>query len=192
MNREIIKPGFLRRQHGTQPLRQLFHSIPNLRFFHSGGGDASSKQGGTVRAGAARETPRHSLRVGLGVTVAFLVMQVAAPLAPALNSWKAAEGLLKTRWAKEVSPGNALPEYPRPQMVRSRWLNLNGLWDCAVAARSAPRPQHYDGQILVPFPLEAPLSGVMKPLWSSPIRKRASCRLRSMPVLFPARSRSRL
>ena len=47
------------------------------------------------------------------------------------QDWKPCEGPLKTRWAKDVSPDNALPEYPRPQMVRKDWLNLNGLWDLA-------------------------------------------------------------
>ena len=43
------------------------------------------------------------------------------------DEWKSVDGPLKTRWAKDVSPGKALPEYPRPQMVRKDWLNLNGL-----------------------------------------------------------------
>jgi hypothetical protein len=51
-------------------------------------------------------------------------------------------GPLLTRWAKDVTPDRALPEYPRPQMVRPRWLNLNGLWDYAVTAREAPRRAH--------------------------------------------------
>ena len=37
-----------------------------------------------------------------------------------------------TRWAAEVNPTNALPEYPRPQLVRDDWLNLNGLWDYSI------------------------------------------------------------
>ena len=35
---------------------------------------------------------------------------------------------LITRWAKEVSPTNALPEYPRPSLVRANWQSLKGLW----------------------------------------------------------------
>jgi hypothetical protein len=46
--------------------------------------------------------------------------------------WKIPSGApLLTRWAKEVSPSNPLPEYPRPQLVREDWLNLNGLWEFA-------------------------------------------------------------
>ena len=69
-----------------------------------------------------------------------------------------------TRWAKEVSPEKAHPEYPRPQMVREDWLNLNGLWDYAIKPKDAAKPDSFDGQILVPFPVESALSGVMKPV----------------------------
>jgi len=67
-----------------------------------------------------------------------------------------------TRWAKDVSPENVLPEYPRPMLVRKDWMNLNGLWDYAVVAKDAQPPTSYRGKILVPFPIEAPLSGVGK------------------------------
>jgi len=56
------------------------------------------------------------------------------------------------------------PEYPRPQLVRSDWLNLNGLWDYAIAPSSSSAPASYEGQILVPFPVESALSGVMRRL----------------------------
>jgi len=77
-------------------------------------------------------------------------------------AWKPADGPLMTPFAKDVSPANALPEYPRPQMVRKDWQNLNGLWDYAIVAKDAPRPQEYDGHILVPFAVESALSGVMQ------------------------------
>nr|WP_295864693.1 sugar-binding domain-containing protein [uncultured Chitinophaga sp.] len=80
-------------------------------------------------------------------------------------SWKMTSSPLQTRWAKDVSPTNTLPEYPRPQMVRPNWENLNGLWQYAItsAGTQAP-PASFDGQILVPFPLESALSGVKKTL----------------------------
>jgi beta-galactosidase/beta-glucuronidase len=78
------------------------------------------------------------------------------------DEWHQAAGPLKTRWAAEVSPRNAHPEYPRPQMVRRDWLNLNGLWDLAIAPKEAEKPQSFSTQILVPFPVESALSGVMK------------------------------
>ena len=41
--------------------------------------------------------------------------------------WSFEDGPLMTRWAKDITPINVLPEYPRPQMVRNEWMNLNGL-----------------------------------------------------------------
>jgi len=77
-------------------------------------------------------------------------------------AWKPAQGPLMTKWARDVAPDNALPEYPRPQMVRKDWLNLNGLWDYAITPRGKGQPRQFDGQILVPFAIESALSGVMK------------------------------
>ncbi|MBO9572444.1 MAG: glycoside hydrolase family 2, partial [Chitinophagaceae bacterium] len=71
---------------------------------------------------------------------------------------------IATRWAKDVNPKNVLPEYPRPQMVRSNWINLNGLWEYAILKPGAQMPSQFDGKILVPFPIESALSGVGKKL----------------------------
>ena len=51
--------------------------------------------------------------------------------------WQPAQGPLSTRWTKDVSPDNAWREYPRPQMVRPDWVNLNGLWQYAIAEKDA-------------------------------------------------------
>ena len=72
--------------------------------------------------------------------------------------WKPADNPLMTRWTKQVAPGNALSEYPRPQMVRSEWQSLNGLWDFAVSKDDSPGS--YTNKILVPFPVESALSGL--------------------------------
>jgi len=76
--------------------------------------------------------------------------------------WKPAEGPLMTRWAKQVSPDSVHQEYPRPQMERKEWANLNGLWEYAIRAKDAPQPDKFDGEILVPFAAESALSGVGK------------------------------
>ena len=78
------------------------------------------------------------------------------------DDWKPTPAKLMTRWAKDVSPDNALPEYPRPQMVRPSWENLNGLWDYAFSRRGAEQPQKWEGKILVPYCIESALSGVGK------------------------------
>ncbi len=67
-----------------------------------------------------------------------------------------------TRWAEEVTPENVHAEYPRPQLVRERWRNLNGLWEFALQpALNREEPMAFDQTILVPFPPESALSGVM-------------------------------
>jgi hypothetical protein len=94
---------------------------------------------------------------------AALLACAAWGVAPASAAeWTQAKGPLATQWAKEVSPTNALPEYPRPQMVRKEWQNLNGLWDYAVTAKDDAAPAQFQGKILVPYPIESALSGVMR------------------------------
>lgn len=87
--------------------------------------------------------------ISITIFLSILFVQVRA------EDWKPAVGPLSTRWTKLVSAINALPEYPRPQMVREEWLNLNGLWDIQFVDGTASR-------ILVPYPIESALSGVMK------------------------------
>ena len=70
---------------------------------------------------------------------------------------------LITEWGAKVTPENAWTEYPRPQMRREQWENLNGLWEYAVAPLAAPEmPDESDGEILVPFALESQLGGVRR------------------------------
>ena len=78
--------------------------------------------------------------------------------------WKPAESPLTTPWTSQVNPGHALPEYPRPQMARRDWINLNGLWDYAIRPQEETAATKYDGRILVPFPVESALSGVRQQL----------------------------
>ncbi len=78
--------------------------------------------------------------------------------------WKPVGDKIKTPWAEKVDPANVLPEYPRPQMVRSQWVNLNGLWDYAIKPVGAMEPKTMDGKILVPFAVESSLSSVQKGL----------------------------
>lgn len=56
------------------------------------------------------------------------------------------------------------PEYPRPQMAREKWQNLNGWWDYCIQSQSLPQPTDFDGKILVPFAPESVLSGVERVL----------------------------
>lgn len=70
---------------------------------------------------------------------------------------------LYTPWGEALDREHPLPEYPRPQMRRDSYLNLNGVWDYAIRKDARP-PAAYDGKIVVPFSPESPLSGVQRQL----------------------------
>ena len=80
------------------------------------------------------------------------------------QKWKMQQAVLKSRWARKVSPNTSLNTYPRPALVRSQWKSLNGLWDYAIASKEQDKVNEYDGKILVPYPIESALSGVQKNL----------------------------
>ncbi len=88
-----------------------------------------------------------------------LAFAAAALVAAAAGAWQQAPGM-KTPWGEKVTPENAWREYPRPQMARDAWTNLNGLWQYAVTRDAPGVPSAWDGEILVPFVIESPLSGV--------------------------------
>ena len=70
---------------------------------------------------------------------------------------------MKTVWGEQLDPNAVLQEYPRPQMMRESYRNLNGLWDYAITDTDTC-PENWDGKILVPFSPEAELSGVGRTL----------------------------
>lgn len=78
--------------------------------------------------------------------------------------WKPVDGRIMTEWAAKIDVEKVLPEYPRPIMERTDWMNLNGIWNYAITPVGQTMPQGYDGQILVPFAVESSLSGVGKSL----------------------------
>lgn len=82
----------------------------------------------------------------------------------AQEAWKPVAGKITTQWGAGIKAEHPLPEYPRPQLTRKSWINLNGLWKYAIVPKAADdtRPAGYDGNILVPYPVESALSGVGK------------------------------
>jgi hypothetical protein len=100
--------------------------------------------------------------------VAFALLTITMMVNPPANavvSWQPKTPPLSTPWTDQVGPRNALPEYPRPQLVRSRWLNLNGVWDytgrsAQTALANPPSADAYREHILVPYPAESALSGI--------------------------------
>jgi tetratricopeptide (TPR) repeat protein len=74
---------------------------------------------------------------------------------------------LETRWAKIVSELNTHQEYPRPNLRRNNWVNLNGLWEYSITEKNEIKPNWEAEKILVPYPIESALSGVKKELLPS-------------------------
>ena len=75
------------------------------------------------------------------------------------QNWAPVPGQIMTNWANDVTPENVWKEYPRPQMVRTDWLNLNGLWDFEITERDTNQIAiNYARKILVPFCVESALS----------------------------------
>ncbi|MBQ7580039.1 MAG: glycoside hydrolase family 2 [Clostridia bacterium] len=71
---------------------------------------------------------------------------------------------MKTRWTDSVNVDAPLQEYPRPQLKRYLWTNLNGQYDCTINDNFENLPEKFDMRITVPFAVESPLSGVEKGL----------------------------
>ncbi|MCP2619992.1 beta-galactosidase [Candidatus Aminicenantes bacterium AC-334-K16] len=94
------------------------------------------------------------------VFVGLVLVIVSCRSSEETFSWKPARGPLFTHWGEKVSPQNVWNVYPRPQLQRRDWLNLNGLWDYVVLPVNEGPPEEYQGKILVPFPIESSLSGV--------------------------------
>ncbi len=81
------------------------------------------------------------------------------------SSWAMKQAPLMTEWSELINPNNVLPEYPRPQLERTHWVNLNGIWDFRKGHKSNlgiyPANESYRQQILVPYPVESAISGIM-------------------------------
>jgi hypothetical protein len=111
------------------------------------------------RSHQAGPRPRRSF-IGLSLTVLAVLFGVTVPV----DAWQMKQGPLMTQWAALVDTNNPLPEYPRPQLVRTNWMNLNGIWQFQPGATNDPVPagQTLASQILVPYPMESAISGVMQ------------------------------
>src|SRR5206468_1538439 len=120
------------------------------------------------RRRAARTAWAVASRAARSTAVRAVLVAAALCLVPGARAadWSPAKGPLMTRWARDVHPDRTHPEYPRPQLVRSAWHNLNGLWQYAEAKADEKPPvgKELADKILVPFPIESALSGAMKPI----------------------------
>lgn len=108
---------------------------------------------------AIQRSARFFIRLSAGAVV-FMCCIAAMNV----NAWQMKQAPLMTPWAALVDTNNPLPEYPRPQLVRANWLNLNGIWQFQAGATNDPVPtgKNLSSQILVPYPMESAMSGVMQ------------------------------
>ena len=93
-----------------------------------------------------------------------LLLTVFITLAGLLSAqdWTPVNAPILTVFEESINPNSVLQEYPRPQLKREEWKNLNGLWDYAIVDKNLGEPSLPQGKLLVPFCIEAPLSGVQK------------------------------
>ncbi|MFG3103974.1 AbfB domain-containing protein [Streptomyces sp. NPDC048182] len=96
----------------------------------------------------------------LGGTALTAAASGTASAAP--QAWTPKPAPLTTPWTNQVPTANPLPEYPRPQLTRPDWANLNGIWDFAVTSAGAGQPATFGEQIRVPFVAESALSGIQR------------------------------
>ena len=98
---------------------------------------------------------------GAFVLLCLSCFQIGQSAAQQSQPWQPVGDKIKSSWAAQINPTDPLPDYPRPQLVREHWQNLNGLWEYAIVpGKLAAAPADYVGQILVPFAVESALSGV--------------------------------
>ena len=66
---------------------------------------------------------------------------------------------MRTIWGEHLKLNDVLPEYPRPQLRRNSFLNLNGPWQFYMGPAEG-KPDRLPQTILVPFSPESELSGI--------------------------------
>ena len=102
------------------------------------------------------------MRKPIALACLTLSFSLLAPFAH--GEWKMKQAPIMTEWAAKVDPKSPLPEYPRPQLERTDWQNLNGIWQFQFAKPDDALPvgTKLSDEILVPFPPESAISGVME------------------------------
>ena len=65
-----------------------------------------------------------------------------------------------SRFARRANLTVPLQDYPRPQLQRRRWMSLNGWWEWQEIRGRLPVGRTLRHRVRVPFPIEAPLSGL--------------------------------
>ena len=61
--------------------------------------------------------------------------------------WKPVGDRIKTRWTEKLDQNKIWQEYPRPQLERKDWMNLNGPWKYSIRTGDNLSPNPHDGYI---------------------------------------------
>ncbi|CCK25035.1 putative secreted protein [Streptomyces davaonensis JCM 4913] len=104
------------------------------------------------------------------LALAGTALTATGTAAAAPQAWTPKPSPMTTPWTNQVPTDHPLPEYPRPQLTRPDWANLNGIWDFAVTPADAGQPASFTEQIRVPFVAESALSGIQRKItqnWSA-------------------------
>ena len=148
---------------GFQGIRMIFGvMLPMIIGPYIGAAVIKSSNQTYVDLGTVKQVPTPAIWVAAAVVAALLLLCYKW-LQTVRREDNNKHYNLMTEYGKQLDTDNVLPEYPRPQFVRNSYINLNGYWDYAIN-RLETLPDKYDGQILVPFPLESQLSQVEKQL----------------------------
>jgi len=112
----------------------------------------------TIKTNIKKHNMRNFLKLGLLLSISSL--QVITAFA---QTWEMKKASLMSPFAAKIDTANVLGEYPRPQMVRERWKNLNGIWQFqqGTGFNQVPPAGKLTRKILVPFPVESAISGIM-------------------------------
>ncbi len=113
----------------------------------------------------AKKSPKTNLGPSFGLRACFWLCAIGLAHQASAVPWQMKQPPLTTQWTSQVDTNAPLPEYPRPQMVRANWLNLNGIWQFQPGITNTdpvPTNQTLSENILVPYPMESAISGIMQ------------------------------
>jgi beta-galactosidase/beta-glucuronidase len=96
------------------------------------------------------------------ITSLIAYLFIVIPVFSQQSKWQPINDKILSEWAMDIDPNAPLPDYPRPQMSRENWTNLNGIWQYAIVEKGNKQPSNFQGDILVPYAIESALSGVGK------------------------------
>lgn len=110
-------------------------------------------------------------RISLSMILVFAIMLTFSGRARAQSTWTKQTAPVMTPWGEQLTADNVWQEYPRPSMKRQEWMNLNGVWKyfkrTSINYDYERNASSFSKAILVPFPVESALSGIMDKSYSS-------------------------